>query len=68
MSDGQPKFLVSASGRKEAVILRLREYRRLLQRIEDLEDSMALDRAEKTSRRLVAYAQVREGLRRAGKL
>lgn len=68
MSHGAPKFLVSSSGRKEAVLLRVGEYKRLLDRIEDLEDAMALDRAERSSKRLIAYTQVREQLKRAGKL
>jgi hypothetical protein len=58
---------VSPNGRKEAVHLRVNDYRRLLERIEDLEDRISLDRAEKTSRRLIPYAEVRARLKRAGK-
>jgi L-rhamnose isomerase len=68
VSDAKPKFLVSSAGRREAVILGVGQYRRLLDRIEDLEDAMALDRAEKTSKKLIPYEQVRARLRRAGKL
>ncbi len=68
MGNRQPKFIVSSHGRKEAVLLRVGEYRRLLGRIEDLEDALALDRAERTSKRLIPYAEVRERLKRAGKL
>ena len=68
MSNARLKFVVSSSGRKEGVLLRVGEYRRLLRRIEDLEDATALDLAEKTSKRLIPYAEVRERLKRAGKL
>ena len=39
------------------------EYKRLLERIEDLEDAIALDRAERTSKRLIPYDEVRERLK-----
>ncbi len=68
MTDIKPKFLVSPSGRKEAVLLRVGEYKRMLERIEDLEDALALKRAERTSKKLIPYAEVRERLERAGKL
>jgi hypothetical protein len=63
-----PKYLVGSSGRREGVMLGLSHYHRLLRRIEDLEDSLALDRAEETSKRLLPYAVVRRRLKRAGKL
>jgi len=68
MSNGKPRFVVSAAGRREAVLLGVGEYRRLLARIEDLEDAMALDRAERTSKKLIPYERVRARLMRAGKL
>ncbi len=68
MKHSAPKYLVGASGRRQGVVLALGEYRRLLRRIEDLEDSLALDRAEETSKQLLPYAAVRRRLKRAGKL
>lgn len=49
-------------------MLDLNEYRRLLQKLEDLEDALALDRAERTSKKLAPYEDVRRRLKRAGKL
>jgi hypothetical protein len=49
-------------------MLGLSDYHRLLRRIEDLEDSLALDRAEETSKQLLPYTVVRRRLKRAGKL
>ena len=68
MASLSPKFVTSARGRKEAVVLDLGEYRRLLQKIEDLEDALTLDRAEQTSKDLMPYGQVHARLKRAGKL
>ncbi len=63
-----PKFVVGTSGRREAVLLDMNQYRRMLQKIENLEDALALDRAERTSKKLVPYEDVRRRLKRAGKL
>jgi len=63
-----PKFVVGTSGRREAVLLDMNQYRRMLQKLEDLEDALALDRAERTSKKLVPYEAVRRRLKRAGKL
>jgi PHD/YefM family antitoxin component YafN of YafNO toxin-antitoxin module len=68
METAAPKYVVRSNGRKEAVLLNVAHYRRLLQRIEDLEDALALDRAERTSKKLVPYDQVRKRLKQAGKL
>jgi len=46
----------------------MKQYRRMLQKLEDLEDALALDRAENTSKTLVPYEDVRRRLKRAGKL
>jgi hypothetical protein len=40
----------------------------LLRRIEDLEDALALDHAENSSKNLLEYAEVRARLKRVGKL
>jgi len=68
MVNVKPKFLISSNGRKEAVLLRVGEYKRLIERIEDLEDAITLERAERTSKKMVPYADVRERLKRLGKL
>ena len=68
MASISPRFVIGARGRKEGVLLRPAEYRRLLHRIEDLEDALALDRAEDTSKELLPYEVVRKRLKRMGKL
>lgn len=68
MGNTATKFIVTAEGQKEAVLLDLASYRRLLRRLEDLEDALALDRAEGSSKKLLSYQHVRNRLKRAGKL
>ena len=68
MRQGTPHFIVGADGRKRGVVLEVTHYRRLLRRIEDLEDTLTLDRAAGSSKKLVSYEAVRNRLKRAGKL
>jgi hypothetical protein len=68
MRQSTPRLVVGSDGRKREVVLGVTDYRRLLRRIEDLEDSLTLDRAAQTSKVLVSYEAVRKRLRRAGKL
>jgi len=63
-----PKFVIGTSGRREAVLLDMGQYRRMLHKLEDLEDALSLDQAEKTSKKLVPYEDVRRRLKRSGKL
>ena len=68
MGNLKRRFNSGKGGQGEFLLLRRSHYRRLLRRIEDLEDALALDRAENTSKNLLDYAGVRERLKRAGKL
>lgn len=68
MIQGSPRFIIGPDGRKRGVVLGVTHYRRLLRRIEDLEDILTLDRAAQSSKKLVSYETVRRRLRRAGKL
>ena len=49
-------------------MLGVSHYRRLLRRLEDLEDTLALDHAVQSSKQLVSYKTVRKRLKQAGKL
>ena len=63
-----PKYLVDESGKRQSVQLTLAEYKRLLRRLEDLEDTLALDEARRTATGFVDYEVERTQLRKAGKL
>jgi hypothetical protein len=44
------KYLVDANGKTAAVVLNVKAYQRLLQRLEDLEDAVDLDAARRTAK------------------
>jgi hypothetical protein len=68
MANTKARVSVGKGGQDDVVLVRRSHYRRLLRRIEDLEDALTLDRAEKSSKNLLDYAEVRERLKRVGKL
>lgn len=62
------KYLVDKRGRKKAVLLDIREYSRLVSRLAELEDTLDLDEALRTARSFRDYREVREDLKREGRL
>jgi hypothetical protein len=68
MANTKVQVAVRKSGQNDVLLIRKSHYRRLLRRIEDLEDALTLDRAEDNCKNLVDYAQVRERFKRVGKL
>jgi len=68
MANTKAQAAVRKTGQNDVLLIRRSHYRRLLRRIEDLEDALTLDRAENNSKSLVDYAEVRERLKRVGKL
>ena len=68
MANTKAQAAVRKTGQSDILLIRRSHYRRLLRRIEDLEDALTLDRAENNSTNLVDYAEVRERLKRVGKL
>ena len=63
-----PKYLVNEKGRKTAAVLSMKDYRSLMQRLEDLEDALDLDEAVETAPGFREYTEIREELRKEGKL
>ncbi len=62
------KYLVDERGRKKAVLLDIKEYSRLVSRLEELEDALDLDEAVRTGGSFRDYREVREDLKREGRL
>ena len=54
----KPKYLVNEKGRKTAAVLSMKEYRCLMQRLEDLEDALDLDRAVETAEGFREYTAI----------
>lgn len=64
----KPKFLVNEKGRITAAVLSMKEYRALMQRLQDLEDALELDEAVETATGFREYAEIRTELQSEGKL
>ena len=63
-----PKYLVNTKGRKTAVVLSMKEYRLLIERLEDLEDILEMDEAVETETDSRDYRDIRAALKKEGKL
>jgi len=68
MENFKARASVGSVPEHDLVLVRKSHYRRLLRRLEDLEDALALDRAESSSKSVLDYSKVRRHLKQAGKL
>jgi PHD/YefM family antitoxin component YafN of YafNO toxin-antitoxin module len=64
----QIQYLTDARGKKQAVLLPVEEYDRLMAEMEDLRDALQLDERARTATRFVPYDEVRRRLKKQGKL
>lgn len=64
----RPKYLVNEKGRKTAAVLSMKDYRALMQRLQDLEDALELDEAVETATDFREYTEIRAELQNEGKL
>lgn len=62
------QLVLNTNGRPTAVVLPLWEYRKLLRRIEELEDVQDLKRAVKTAGPLLSASELRARLKQRGLL
>lgn len=58
----KPKYLVDEQGKRTAVVLSMRDYRKLLQRLEELEDALDLDEAVESAKGFREYNEIRTEL------
>ena len=63
MSKMTSRYIVDGKGRKKSVVLDMREYRRLLERLEELEDTLDLDEAVRSAHTFVGYEAFRKELK-----
>ena len=59
----KPRYLIDEAGRKTGALLSMKDYRRLMQRLEDMEDALDLDRAVRTATGFREYETIRDELR-----
>lgn len=64
----KPKYLVNEMGRRTAAVLSMKEYRALMQRLQDLEDALELEEAVEKATGFREYAEIRTELQHGGKL
>ncbi len=62
------RYLVDKRGRKKAVLLDIKEYSRLVSRLEELEDALDLDEAVRTAQEFRDYREIREGVHKEGRV
>ena len=56
----KPRYLVDGAGRKTGAVLSMKDYRALMRRLEDLEDTLELDRAVETATGFCDYEDIRQ--------
>jgi PHD/YefM family antitoxin component YafN of YafNO toxin-antitoxin module len=62
--DVNPQLVVDSKGQAKSVLLSVADYKRLVRRLEDLEDALALDQTVRTAKEFVGYRKVRAELRK----
>jgi PHD/YefM family antitoxin component YafN of YafNO toxin-antitoxin module len=62
MATTDAEYVVDKRGRKKAVLLNIKEYSRLLSRLEELEDALDLDNAVRSGREFRDYREIRKEL------
>lgn len=62
------QYIVDSRGRKRAVVLPIKEFDRLMERLEELEDALALDEAIKGVPEFIEYQKVRDELKNEGRI
>lgn len=63
-----PKVFFDENGEPKDVLIPVSQYRKLLERLEDSEDALALDRAIKNAKKFIPASEVWAELEQAGKL
>ena len=62
-----PQYLVNDKGDKTNILISINEYQLLMQRLEDLEDSLEMDAAVQTETEFCRYQDIRADLTIEGK-
>jgi hypothetical protein len=62
------KYLIDSRGRKTAVLLNIKEYSQLLERLEELQDTLDLDKAIRNTNDFKDYREIRKELQKEGRV
>lgn len=64
----QTEYLVNEKGEKKSVVLSIRDYLRLMEYLEGLEDAADLKRAKESAKGFIDFAGLVRKLRRKGRI
>ena len=67
MAKAATEYIVDSKGRKKAVVLPVKEFDRLMEHLEELEDALALEEAVGKADEFTDYRQIREELKLEGR-
>lgn len=62
------KYIVDEEGKKTAVVLRLKDFKKLLEEIEDYEDRLDLEKAKREAKGFIVLEDFITELKRKGRL
>ncbi|MDO8684398.1 MAG: hypothetical protein Q7N50_13045 [Armatimonadota bacterium] len=68
MPKHKEKYIVDETGKRTAIMIDMATYRALLERIEDLEDTLELDEAVRSAKSFRSLEDIRAELKKAKKL
>ncbi len=63
-----PQYIVDSKGRKKAVVIPIKQFDIVVDRLADLEDALFLDQADDDALEFVDYREVRAELKKEGRL
>ena len=64
----QAEYLVDSKGKKKSVLMPIKSYQKLIDYIEDLEDSLALKKAKATAKSFVSFEDLTKRLKAQGRI
>jgi len=68
LATNSTQYLIDKKGKKRAVLVDINEYSRLLERLEELEDALDMDKSASSTQGFTDYRKIREELVREGRL
>ena len=64
----QAEYLINEKGQKKSVVLSIRDYIRLMERLDDLEDAADLKKAKESAKGFIEFEQLASRLKRQGRV
>ncbi len=64
----QAEYLIDEKGQRKSVVLSIRDYLKLVEYLEDLEDTIDLRKAKESARGFVDFERLASKLKRKGRL